>query len=308
MEWAKKHCCRTKRPVSRPDTGRFIRQNGPFGNAKRPLARNSRQARLLHAGHTPATKDTQKFTNRPTFYALTSVFLRIDCHNRLTIIRFLQITAIFANVQRKLNAALKAAAVALASTLALACTDSNGDHRVLLPAGIELKPGDVVLRRGNGMASRAVLMADGGGAYSHVGIVVDSAGVLMVAHAVPGEPDYEGDPDRVKMESPEKFYSSLNARIGEVRRLHDNRAAASEAARHALEVYRRGTLFDHDYDDSDTTKMYCCELITFAYGKAGIRLTDGKRHRFKLPGMKPICCILPSDICNSRMLTKIISF
>lgn len=197
--------------------------------------------------------------------------------------------------------------VAVVSVVLLAAC-SRREAVTIMPAGCSLKAGDVVFRLGNGLTSRAVLMADGGGVYSHVGIVVDSCGTMMIVHAVPGEPDYEGDPDRVKMESPEKFYSSLNARIGEVRRLHDNRAAASEAARHALEVYRRGTLFDHDYDDCDTTKMYCCELITFAYGKAGIRLTDGKRHRFKLPGMKPICCILPSDICNSRMLTKIISF
>ena len=54
----------------------------------------------------------------------------------------MQITAIFANVQRKLNAALKASALALTSALALACTYRNEGHRVLLPAGIELKPGE----------------------------------------------------------------------------------------------------------------------------------------------------------------------
>lgn len=202
---------------------------------------------------------------------------------------------------------MKKAMIIIAMLALLAACKQQAPHSIL-PEGCVLEEGDLVFRRGNGMTSRAVLAVDRHGSYSHIGIAVDSCGTIMIVHAVPGEPDYEGDPDRVKMESPEKFYSSLNARIGEVRRLHDNRAAASEAARHALEVYRRGTLFDHDYDDSDTTKMYCCELITFAYGKAGIRLTDGKRHRFKLPGMKPICCILPSDICNSRMLTKIISF
>ena len=307
MEWAKKHCCRTKRPVSRPDTGRFIRQNGPFGNAKRSPARNSRQARLLRARHTPATKDTQKFTNRPAFYALTSVFLRIDCHNRLTIIRFLQITAIFANVQRKLNAALKAAAVALASTLALACTDSNGDHRVLLPTGIELKPGDVVLRRGNGMASRAVLMADGGGAYSHVGIVVDSAGVLMVAHAVPGEPDYEGDPDRVKLEPPERYYDAGRADRGCVMRCADSLTAQRAAAK-ALGAYRRGALFDHDYDCSDTVRLYCCELVEMAYAGAGMPIATLPRHNLSLPGLRLEGVILPSDFRSSPVLRVIAEF
>ena len=44
--------------------------------------------------------------------------------------------------------------------------------------------------------SQAVLLAEKDGAYSHTGIVVDSAGVLMIVHAVPGEPDFEGDEDR----------------------------------------------------------------------------------------------------------------
>ena len=38
------------------------------------------------------------------------------------------------------------------------------------------------------------MAADRGGSYSHVGMVVDSCGVMMVVHAVPDEPDYEGDP------------------------------------------------------------------------------------------------------------------
>ena len=71
-------------------------------------------------------------------------------------------------------------------------------------------------------------------------------------------------PDRVKMETPEKFYSSINAKMGEVKRLRGDTATAAKAARYALEAYRRGTLFDHGYDDSDTTKMYCCELIEYA--------------------------------------------
>ena len=88
--------------------------------------------------------------------------------------------------------------------------------RSILPADAEMRPGDIVFRRGGSMASNAVLLADRSGHYSHVGIVVDSCGVMMVVHAVPGEPEYEGAPDRVKMERPERFFSSLNACEGEL--------------------------------------------------------------------------------------------
>ncbi len=150
------------------------------------------------------------------------------------------------------------------------------EQRSILPEGCELRAGDVVFRRGSGLTSRAVLAADRNGAYSHIGIVVDSCGVMMVVHAVPGEPDYEGDPDRVKMDTPQRFFSSMNARIGEVKRLCGDSATAARAARFAMEVYRRGTLFDHDYDDSDTTKMYCCELVDFVYRKPGGLSPDGR--------------------------------
>lgn len=196
--------------------------------------------------------------------------------------------------------------IIFAAAMLASCAD--GEQRSILPEGCELRAGDVVFRRGSGLTSRAVLAADRHGAYSHIGIVVDSCGVMMVVHAVPGEPDYEGDPDRVKMDTPRRFFSSMNATIGEVKRLRGDSATAALAARYAMEVYKRGTLFDHDYDDADTTKMYCCELVDFAYRKAGRPLAGRKRHYFHLPGLEPIRCILPSDICNNTALTTIVTF
>lgn len=180
--------------------------------------------------------------------------------------------------------------------------------RTIFPAGCKLEVGDIVFRRGGGIGSHIVLMAEKDGMYSHVGIVVDSAGTRMIVHAVPGEPDYEGDPDRVKMETPEKFYISINANAGEVKRFSGDTSKAVKAAMYAMEIYHRGVLFDHDYDDSDTTKMYCCELVEHVYAKAGVSLAGSVRHEIELPGFPKIVCILPSDICNNSALTKIISF
>ena len=103
----------------------------------------------------------------------------------------------------------------LACLLLAGCT-SGEPFRNILPEDFELRTGDVVFRRGGGFTSKVVLAADVNGEYSHIGIVVDSAGTKMIVHAVPDEPDYEGDEDRVKMEAPERFFSTQYTLIGEV--------------------------------------------------------------------------------------------
>ena len=180
------------------------------------------------------------------------------------------------------------------------------EERSLLPDTCHLRPGDLVFRRGTGVTSHAVMMADHGGRFSHIGIVTDSAGIAMVIHAVPGEPDYEGDPDRVKMETAAKFFSTRNASLGEVCRPADS-VAAQCAASAAVEYYRQKLLFDHKYDHTDTTRLYCTELVMDCYHKAGIDLTGPPTHSFSLPGMSCICW-LPSDIYHSSYLQPIYAF
>lgn len=175
-----------------------------------------------------------------------------------------------------------------------------------MPASVKLHSGDVVFRRGMSLTSHAVIAADAQGNYSHVGIVVDSAGKKMIVHAVPGEPDFDGDVDRVKMDVPEKFFSSEYASKGEVCRPTDETMAA-KAAQTALRLYNKRVLFDDDFDDSDTTKMYCTELIVYAFKHAGTDISEGRRHKVDIPIIKADC-ILPSDIHSSPYLRKIIMF
>ena len=186
------------------------------------------------------------------------------------------------------------------------CRDESPGN-CILPQRLKMKPGDIVFRRGSGLTSRIVMLADESGRYSHVGIVVDSADRMMIVHAVPGEPDYEGDPDRVKMETPERFFNAMNATIGCLCRVGDDKVA-TRAALVAKSVYQTNTMFDHDYDSKDTTKMYCTELVVFAYARAGLQLVaDTCGHDINLPGLHTRC-LLPSDIYQSAMLKKIKSF
>lgn len=192
----------------------------------------------------------------------------------------------------------------LLCTLAMACGDNSDDKAgTLLPPGLQLHAGDVVLRLGNSVASHAVTALDSKGEYSHTGIVVDSCGVMMVVHAVPDEPDYEGDPDRVKMETPEEFFATSRALSGEILRPTDS-VAAARAAAVALDTYHRHTLFDHHYDDHDTVSMYCTELVTHAYHRAGVELVDGERHHISTPWME-VQCFFPSDLLRSPFLKSV---
>ena len=185
----------------------------------------------------------------------------------------------------------------------LACSDGvSVQSGTILPPDVELLPGDVVFRRGSGVTSQAVLMAEKNGTYSHVGIVVDSAGMPMIVHAVP----YEDKEDRVKMEHPDEFFAPSKAQKGAVYRYLDNETAR-RAADAAVRVCQRGVLFDHDYDASDTTKMYCTELVIFAYSRTEHPLSKIHSHHLHLVGFESDC-FLPSDLQHCKDLRQVATF
>ncbi|MDE7165672.1 MAG: hypothetical protein K2O17_01430 [Bacteroidaceae bacterium] len=202
---------------------------------------------------------------------------------------------------------VKVLTVAAILSMALSgCDSTMRNAGSLLPNTLQLREGDVVLRRGTGLTSRLVISQDREGFFSHVGIVVDSAHTPMIVHAVPGEPDFPGDPDRVKMTSPHDFFDKKHAVAAAVYRPREAEVG-KRAADVALEVYRRGTLFDHDFNEEDTSQMYCTELITHVYRHAGIELVDDRRHVVDLPAFH-YRCILPSQLCNSPYLRNIYMF
>lgn len=178
--------------------------------------------------------------------------------------------------------------------------------QVIMPSNIKLHAGDVVFRRGNGTISRSITYVDNNGKYSHVGIVVDSAGTFMIVHAVPNEPDYKGDVDRVKMDSPQQFFSCSKASIGEICRIEDS-IIARKASLVAMNLYKRNTLFDHDYNVKDTTKMYCTELVMYAFRQAGLNLIEGEGQSVNLPFLHTTC-YFPSDVYYSNSLNSIVKF
>lgn len=170
-----------------------------------------------------------------------------------------------------------------------------------------LKEGDLVFRCGTGITSRVVLTADKGGYYSHVGVVVKYENCWKVVHAVPGESDSAGDPDKVKLDDIVVFFDQSRATKGALMRLSVDSATCRRAALHAVDLFRSNTLFDHHYNLNDTTRMYCTELIDHVYTHQGIDLREGRISRINIPGLSGDY-ILPSDIQQSTLLHMIYFF
>lgn len=200
--------------------------------------------------------------------------------------------------------------LAVVAAVITACDSRQTQERSLLPDSVEAvcREGDIVLRSGTSLESHVVAAASLRTGYSHCGIVARCGdGKLVVVHAVPGEPDFEGDPDRVKAEPLRVFFSRRMARSGCLLRCADS-IAAHHSAGHAMALFRRHTLFDHDYDERDTLKMYCSELVYYVYSRAGVKLIGPARHNYDIPAMRLRGVILPSDFLYSPHLSRIADF
>lgn len=186
------------------------------------------------------------------------------------------------------------------------CQDAVQQSSFFFPDDIQLHEGDIVFRQGRSIASRAVLSADKAGYYSHIGIVVRYNDKWQVVHAVPDEPDYDGDTDRVKIDDLNTFFSSERANSGALMRVA-NDTLAQNAASKALDVFNKKTLFDHKYDLNDTSAVYCTELVYHVYNRQGLDLTEGRRSKVSIPGFRGTY-IFPSDIQQSSFLNLIYNF
>ena len=175
----------------------------------------------------------------------------------------------------------------------------GGGSSFAFPAD-SMHEGDLVFRRGNGVASHAVVGADPDGRYSHIGILALDGGEMKVVHSVPGETVEDGAPDRVKAEGVRSFFARGKASEGALLHFTGDSSVASRAARLALGVAARGVEFDHDYDLGDTVRMYCTELVYHVYASVGIDVTGGRRTHLNLPGFTGEY-IMPSDIYNSTL-------
>lgn len=163
------------------------------------------------------------------------------------------------------------------------CTEKESSAKELKIPEELFTDGDLAFRRGIGLTSHIVLAVSTNGIYSHVGIIKRMDNKCYVIHAVPGETEHKGDPERVKADPIDVFFSPDRAARGAVMRVTNNYKIASGAAEYALEISSRGTLFDHEYNLNDSSKMYCTELVNFVYKKYGVDISEGRTSYINLP-------------------------
>ena len=173
---------------------------------------------------------------------------------------------------------------------------SGGNHYAATLPEIPISnfhSGDVALRLGRTIESRAIA-ADGG--YSHVGIIIRKDSTLQVAHI---EPSRNGS-ELTKYESLEQFFHPDNASSGAVMRIENLESTQLAVVENYL-FSCKNISFDHDYKLSDSTQMYCTELVYRAFLEIGIEITN-VRHRVPLAHEE---VILPTDIFKSDKLVEI---
>ena len=160
----------------------------------------------------------------------------------------------------------------------------------------DMREGDLAFRCGQGVFSRAVTSAQEDPLYSHVGVLVRDGEVWKVVHAVPAEPDFPGDFDRVKAEpvsiffAPGRAYRGCLAHTGLSDSLQVSALRAS-ALRFAADSVR----FDNGYSLEDSSSLYCTELVWRLYRRAGIDLSEGRRRRLDVFRIHADC-LLPEHL------------
>lgn len=159
----------------------------------------------------------------------------------------------------------------------------------------DLAEGDLAFRCGRGLFSRIVTTAEEEGVYSHIGLVVKDGDRWKVAHAVPGEREFKGDFDRVKLEDVETFFAPGRAFRGCL--VRTGTPIPDRLPAKAIKAARDSVEFDGDYDLLDSTKVYCTEFVWRLFMDEGVDLSEGRRTSVNVIGISGDI-ILPEHILH----------
>lgn len=167
-----------------------------------------------------------------------------------------------------------------------------------------LQEGDLILRRGRSVSSRAVERADNqNNVYSHIGVLVCEDRGWWVIHCVPGEAAETGGVEVIKFDSLALFLRDDRAEACAVFRYDTTAEVRTSIAAGARQLLQQKVAFDRRYICSDSTELYCTEMIDLLFRHAGIDLTEGRRHHppaFREP------VIYPSDITQNAKLKEVV--
>jgi hypothetical protein len=165
-----------------------------------------------------------------------------------------------------------------------------------------LHEGDLVFRLGRGTSSRIVNMADNENSFSHIGILVKNNSEWYVIHSVPGEENETNGKEVIKCDPVKRFFANDRTIYGVVMRWDSIHAIEKQIVDNAKSFYQQKLLFDHNYTLSDSTALYCTELVHRVFLKQNVDLSENRRHSFPLFKEQ---IIFPSDILKNKRLHEI---
>lgn len=178
-------------------------------------------------------------------------------------------------------------------------TGSGGEP--LVQDTSQFQTGDLLFVRGTSWRSRIVLLINGDGSdFSHVGLVWRRNGRPFVIHATPTSSD-KPEGGGVMLVPLRKFLSTKHVLQAALYRVKDRKRDIAKRAAATAQRYAAQTLpFDHDFDASTPSKLYCTELIWRAYRTAGLRLPE----TFSAASDP----LLPTALRRSRRLSEVARF
>jgi hypothetical protein len=176
-----------------------------------------------------------------------------------------------------------------------------------LPASFQasVQTGDLVLRRGRSLVSRAVLLSDDRGTYSHAGVAIRRGDSVWVVHAAPATDLGEG----VVVREPLAVYlASDRASVAGVYRTGALDVGMRDTLATVLQRYVRLRLpFDGDFDIETPDRLYCTELVWLAFRTVAIELLPhGVRERATPLGTRRY--VFPSDLAASPRMRLVATF
>lgn len=123
----------------------------------------------------------------------------------------------------------------------------------------EIKNGDLVLRRGFGFVSDTITrLFKEKYPVSHVGIVTEHEGELLVAHTVSAElSDFDG----MQVTPLMRFIDDSHQNSIIVMRYKATEKVRDKIAEIAYRFFTEKVPFDYDFDLNNTQEMYCSEMV-----------------------------------------------
>ena len=168
----------------------------------------------------------------------------------------------------------------------------------------DFRSADLVLRLGRSIESD--LIARGGKSgnhYSHIGLLIESDSGMIVVDI---EPSIDKESEQIKAQSVSNFFNSQKAIAGTIMRYDGLDSMQINTLKNkTIELLNSSITFDHDYQQSDNSKMYCTELIEVLFNAINISLSENRNRTLPL-AKEPV--IMPSDISQNRNLKRIWSY